>query len=221
MSTATQINIEAATRQGAGKGVARSLRRDGKVPAVIYGGSAEPVSIEMSEKDITIAYNKGRFYNRLLSITLDGKEVQTLPREVQTHPVTDRIEHVDFLRVEKGQEVRVDIPVKVLGKEKSIGLRRGGALNIVRHEISFFCKPENIPANIEVDITEFDVGTSIHINDVQLPEGVRPELERNFTIATIAGRSAKDEAATTAATPAEGAAAPAAGEAAAPAADKK
>lgn len=207
--------LSATTRTGAGKGVARALRREGKLPGVLYGKGQQPTSIALSAKDVTLEYQKGRFRSRLVTIDLDGKTIQALPKDVQFNPVSDQIEHVDFIRVEKGMTIRVAVPVKFVGQEKSVGLKRGGVLNIVRHEIELECAPESIPTQIEIDVSKLDIGNNVHVNDIQLPKDATPTIKRNFTIAAIAGRSAKEEDTK----PAEGAAAPAAG--AAPAADAK
>lgn len=223
MSTAP-ATLTAETRTNAGKGVARALRREGKVPAVLYGKGSEPVSLALSANEVRLTYKKGRFRSKLVELKLDGKAVKALPRDVQFHPVTDVIEHVDFLKVDDKTTIHVFVPVKFTGNEKSIGLKRGGVLNVVRHEIEFVCKADSIPAAIEINIADLDIGSSVHINDLKLPANVTPVIKRNFTIATIAGRS-KDEPEAAAATdaaaaPAAGAAAPAAA-AAAPAAAKK
>jgi large subunit ribosomal protein L25 len=199
MSTATKektiATLPATVRQGAGKGVARALRREGKVPGVIYSKKGEPMSLAFPLKELTLEYKRGRFRSRLIDISLDGKNIQALPKELQFHPVTDVIEHVDFLRVEKGVALRVQIPVHCIGQDKSIGIKRGGVLNIVRHEIEFTCAPEAIPTHIEVNVLDMDIGDSIHINDIKLPAGVVPVIKRNFTVATVAGRSSSmDEA---------------------------
>ncbi len=215
MTTATKNKysaLTAATRTDAGKGVARALRREGKLPGILYGKGQKPVSISLSAKEVTLEYQKGRFRSRLVDIALDGKNIQALPKDLQFNPVTDQIEHVDFIKVEKGVALRVWVPVKFVGNDKSIGLKRGGVLNVVRHEIEFECAPEAIPTHIEVNVTALDIGSSVHINDVTLPKDVVPTIKRNFTIAAVAGRSTADEEvkATDAAAPAAGAAAPAA-----------
>jgi large subunit ribosomal protein L25 len=224
MNTATKPQLNASMRDRAGKGVSRGLRREGKVPGVIYSQGKEAMSIALSANEVTLEYRRGRFRSRLMELKIDGKIIQALPKDVQFHPVSDQIEHVDFIRVDAGQPVRVQVPVKFSGQEKCAGLKRGGVLNIVRHEIEFTCKPESIPASIEINIMDMDIGDSVHINDIKLPDGIEPVIKRNFTVATIAGRSAAEEekpvaASDAAATPAAGAAAPAAG-AAAPAAAK-
>jgi large subunit ribosomal protein L25 len=208
--------FEATTREGAGKGAARALRRTGRVPAILYGHSQQPAKIALPLKELTLQYSKGAFFNKIVDITLDGKVIHALPRDIQTHPVTDVIEHADFQRVEKDSVIHVFVPVKVLNQEKSVGLKRGGVLNIVRHEIELICKPDSIPAFIEVDVLAMDIGHSMHINSIKLPADVRPAIkDRNFTVVTVAGRSKEEEerpvvAAAAAAGP-EGAAAPAAG----------
>jgi large subunit ribosomal protein L25 len=129
--------------------------------------------------------------------------VQALPKDLQFNPVTDMIEHVDFIKVEKGVNLRVKVPVKISGQERSIGIKRGGVLNIVRHEIEFWCEFDSIPTHIEINIQSLDIARSLHINDIELPKGVTPTIKRNFTIATIAGRGkADEEPAATAAAPA-------------------
>lgn len=216
----------ATTRTDHGKGSARSLRREGKIPAILYGKGQQPISIALFLKEVTMEYTRGRFRSRLITIKLDDKQtVQALPKDLQFNPVTDVIEHVDFIKVEKGTQLRVMVPVKFSGQEKAMGLKRGGVLNIVRHEIEFFCAPDSIPSHIEINIQALDIGASVHIKDVELPKGVTPAIKRNFTIATIAGRRKDEEEAKPAegAAPAAGAAAPAAAKAgaAAPAAAAK
>ena len=206
----------ATTRTGAGKGVARALRREGKLPGVLYGKGQTPVGIALPAKELTLEYQKGRFRSRLIDITLDGKAIQALPKDLQFNPITDQIEHVDFIKVEKGVAIRVQVPVKFVGQEKSAGLKRGGVLNVVRHEIEFEVAPEHIPTHIEINVSAMDIGSSVHINDIELPKGAKPTIKRNFTIAAVAGRSSADEEVK----PAEGAA-PAAAAAAAPAAAAK
>jgi large subunit ribosomal protein L25 len=217
MSKATATaTLTATTRDRAGKGSARSLRREGKVPGIIYGKGSAPMSIALSMKEVVLEYQKGRFRSRLVDISIDGKTVQTLPKDLQFHPVSDLIEHVDFIKVEKGVLLTVQIPVRFIGQDKSPGLKRGGVLNIVRHEIDFTCAPESIPTHIEVNVSEMDIGDSTHINDIKLPSGVEPVIKRNFTVATVAGRKAEEEVVTPTAADAAAAAAAAAGTPGAP-----
>lgn len=210
-SVAKTAILNADLRDGHGKGAARGLRREGKVPAVVYSKSGQPQSIALSQKEVTLEYQRGRFRSRLVELKLtDGKSIKALPKDLQFHPVTDVIEHVDFIRVEAGVPLRVMVPVKFVGQEKSVGLKRGGVLNIVRHEVEFSCPAEAIPTHIEIDIQEMNIGDSVHINDVKLPKDVVPTIKRNFTIAAVAGRAKEEEKAETAAA-APAAATPAAG----------
>lgn len=222
MTTAT-AKLPASLRKEHGKGAARALRRDGKVPGILYGKGHEPISISLPLKNVAMEYARGRFRSRLVDIVLeDGKTVQALPKDLQFHPVTDVIEHVDFIKVDQNTTLHVDVPVKFLGQEKAVGLKRGGVLNIVRHEIEFVCAATKIPTHIEVNIQDMDIGDSIHINEIMLPEGVTPVIKRNFTIATIAGRLKEEEeikpVAAEGAEGAEGAAASGAAASSAPAA---
>lgn len=194
--TKATATLNATTRERAGKGSARTLRREGKVPGIIYGKGHAPISIALGMKEVVLEYQRGRFRSRLIDIKVDGKTVQTLPKDLQFHPVSDLLEHVDFIKVEPGVALRVQIPVKFIGVDKSVGIKRGGVLNIVRHEIDFTCAPEAIPTHIEVNVSEMDIGDSTHINDIKLPQGVVPVIKRNFTVATVAGRKAEEEVVT-------------------------
>jgi large subunit ribosomal protein L25 len=208
--------FEATPREGAGKGAARALRRQGRVPAILYGHTQQPAKISLPLKELTMQYHKGSFFNKIVDININGKVVHTLPRDVQTHPVTDIIEHADFQLVDKDTNIHVFVPVKVLNQEKSVGLKRGGVLNLVRHEIELICKPDAIPSFIEVDVAGVDIGHSVHISAVKMPADVKTAIKgRDFTVVTVAGRSKEEEerpvVAAAAAPGAEGAAAPAAG----------
>lgn len=222
----SSIAFKGELRNRTGKGGSRELRREGKVPATLYASGKEPVSFALGAHEMKIEYLKGGFLSKIVSIEIGKDKHFALPREVQLHPVTDIIEHADFQKVDEKSEIRVAIPVKVVGADKSPGIKRGGVLNLVRHTVEFYCKPMSIPRFIEVDVTTSNIGDSIHISSVKLADGVRPVIQnRDFTIATVAGRMAEEEIPTTApvAATAEGAA-PAAGAAptagAAPAADK-
>lgn len=217
MKTATAFAAEA--RPARGKGGARAVRRDGKVPAILYGKDFAPVTIAVPEKELGIAYQKGGFFNKIVTITVEGKTFHALPKTVEFHPVSDRIEHADFLKVDEHSRIRVMVPVKFLNQDRSVGLKRGGVLNVVRHELELICSPNNIPKLIEIDVKDANIGHSIHISHVALPEGVTPAItSRDFTIATIAGRGKdEEEAKPEAAAPAAAAPAKAAPAKAAPA----
>ena len=207
--------LKAEAREQVGKGSARAVRRDGKVPAVIYGDKQPPLAIALNYKDIFYKIHGGGFLTTVATIDVDGKKIQVLPKDFQLDPVKDFPVHVDFLRIGKDTEVNVDVPVHFINEDKSPGIKRGGVLNIVRHEVEFHCPANAIPEFITVDLAGTDIGDSIHISAVKLPAGVKPVIsDRDFTIATIAGSSAmkpETEATTEAATT----------ETAAPAAEEK
>lgn len=190
------LNLPAETRDRAGKGASRALRREGRVPAVVYGGKEEPLSIHVEEKELRRQLGTGHFFNSVVEIEVGGKAVRTLPKDVAFHPVTDRPLHVDFLRVSKDAKVHVNVPVVFINEELSPGLKRGGVLNIVHHDLDLIVSADNIPDDISIDVTGLDVGDSIHINNIKLPAGaVSGSHEADLTIATIVAPSAlKSEA---------------------------
>jgi large subunit ribosomal protein L25 len=179
--------LAATKRSGSGTGAARAVRREGMVPAIIYGGTGEPESIAIQARLLERELRKPSFFGTLLDVEIDGSKTRVLPRDVQHHPVTDFPLHVDFLRVTENTRINVDVPVHFINEEKSPGLTRGGVLNVVRFEVEVFCRAGSIPESLIVDLTGTDIGDSIHISAVALPDGVRPvEGDRDFTIATIA-----------------------------------
>ncbi len=180
------LNLPAETREGVGKGASRALRREGRVPAVVYGGKEEPLSIHVEEKLLIKQLSSGHFLNSIVEIEVGGKKLRTLPKDVAFHPVTDRPLHADFLRLSKNSTVHVNVPVIFTNEEASPGLKRGGVLNIVRHELELICDGNKIPEEIAIDVTGLDIGDSIHISTVSLPEGSTSAItDRDFTIATI------------------------------------
>ena len=193
------LTLSAETRERAGKGASRALRREGRVPAVIYGNNQEPLSIHVEAKALYKLLMTGHFFNSIVELTIDGKAERTLPKDVAFDPVTDRPIHADFLRLNKNSKVDVAVPVHFTNEEASPGLKRGGVLNIVRHEIELVCEADKIPEEIEIDVTGYEVGDSIHISSVTLPTGsVSAITDRDFTIATIvapSGLKSKDDAA--------------------------
>ncbi len=220
MSKTYKLTAEA--REPGGKGAARQLRRDNKVPAVIYGDHKEPVSIILSSKDINLEYNKGHMFTNICNLAVAGADHLVLARDVQLDPVRDVVLHVDFLRVTPRTMIHVKVPVHFINEEDCPGLTMNkGVLNIGYHDLEIVCQATNIPEAIEVDLTGKDIDDSIHIQDLKLPEGVKPASSRNLTLATIAEpRRVVEEVPAEAAEGAEGAAAaPAAG--AAKADDKK
>lgn len=189
------LTLPAEARERAGKGASRQLRRDGRVPAVIYGGKEDPQMIHVEAKELVRQLGTGHFMNSIVTIEVGGKKVRTLPKDVALDPVTDRPEHADFLRLAKNAKVEVAVPVTFINEEKAPGLKKGGVLNVVRHELELVCDAEKIPTDIEIDVTGKDVGDSIHISEVTLPEGSESAItDRDFTIATLVAPSALKKA---------------------------
>lgn len=190
--------LKAEARDRVGKGAAREIRRNGKVPAVIYGDNKPPLAITLSYKDVHTRIHAGGFLTTVAIIDVDGEKHQVLPKDFQLDPVRDFTMHVDFLRVGKNTIVTVEIPVHFLNDEKAPGIKRGGVLNIVRHTVECTCPANDIPDAIEIDLTGLNIGDSVHISSVSLPKGVNPTItDRDFTIATIAapaGLTAAEEA---------------------------
>ncbi|MFT3730059.1 MAG: 50S ribosomal protein L25/general stress protein Ctc [Hyphomicrobium sp.] len=223
------ITLKATARPRAGKGAARQARRDGNVPAVIYGNQETPETINLEYNELWKQVLRGHFTSTAIELDVEGKKHIVLARDVQVDPVRDTPLHVDFQRVGKDGVIRVSIPVHFVNETLSPGLKRGGVLNIVRHDVEVFCPYDKIPRFFEVNLEGMEIGRSIHISAVAMPEGVSPVIKsRDFTIATIAGALKGDDEAASAATDAAAApaadakgAAPAAGAKAAPAAAGK
>ncbi|MCV6576431.1 MAG: 50S ribosomal protein L25/general stress protein Ctc [Cohaesibacter sp.] len=189
-----EFEFKAERRERAGKGAARALRRAGRVPAVIYGDKKEPISISLPFKETAIQIQNGGFLSHILSIDVDGEKIRVIPRDYQLDVVRDFPMHVDFLRVSKSTKITVGVHVNFINEETSPGLKRGGALNIVRREIEVECPALDIPESITVDLATADIGDSIHVSAVELPAGVTPTItDRDFTIATIAAPAGYNE----------------------------
>jgi large subunit ribosomal protein L25 len=213
--------FKATARPRAGKGAARQARREGNVPAVIYGDNQPAETIAINGNDLWKQFIKGHFTSTVFDVAVGAKKIRVIPRDVQVDPVKDHPIHVDFLRIGKDGVIRVAIPVKFTNHAASPGLKRGGVLNIVRHDIEVYTPYDKIPAAFEINLEGLDIGRSIHISAVEMPEGVRPVIaNRDFTIATVAGAKKEEEEAPTpgAAAAADAGAAAAAGGKAAPAA---
>ncbi len=179
--------LTAETRERAGKGVARALRREGKVPAILYGNKEDPIALSLTIGQLNRLYHTGRAQSTLLDIEIDGQSNRAIARDIQLDPVRDTIIHADFLRLGKGAKVTVEVAVNFTNDEIAPGIKRGGVLNIVRYSIELDCPADNIPDEIIVDLANADIGDSIHISAVPLPEGAKPTIQdRDFTIATIA-----------------------------------
>ena len=182
--------LKAELREKAGKGSSRALRREDKIPAVIYGDKKTPTLVTLKQVDLFKELKKGGFMNTSYEIQV-GKDKETvLPRDVQFHPVTDWPLHVDFLRLAKGSSLNIMIPIHFVGDEECPGIKAGGILNVVRHEVEFSCPANAIPEGIEIDISALEMSDSIHISSITLPEGVTPVIDdRDFTIAMISAPS--------------------------------
>jgi large subunit ribosomal protein L25 len=225
--------IKATARPQAGKGAARLVRREGKVPGVIYGDKQPAVIVALDSRELAKVIGKGKFLTTLYTLDVDGTKSRVIPRDVQLDPVKDFAIHVDFQRVGPGGKIRVNVPCKFVNEGASPGLKRGGALNIVRHDVEVICSADAIPPYFEFDLTGLEIGRSIHISATTLPDGVKTVIkDRDFTVATIAGAKAQEEevkptagaeaaAVTAAAGDAKAAAGAAGGKGAAPAAGGK
>ena len=200
-----QLTLSAGTRERAGKGASRSLRRQGRVPAVVYGNNEDPLAIHLEEKLLVKALSTGHFMNSVVMIDAGGAPVRTLPKDVQFHPVSDRPLHVDFLRISEHAKVSVAVPIRFIDEEESKGLKRGGVLNAVRHDLELVCDASEIPEAIEISLAGLDIGDSLHISQVKLPAGTESAItDRDFTIATIVSPSVYKVEAEDAAVAAEG-----------------
>ena len=205
------MNVE--KREKLGTGGARATRNADLVPGILYGGARGAIPIEIKAKDVEVAIRSGKFLSHLVEIDHRGERQPVIPRAVQFHPVTDKPLHVDLYRVEENAEIAIDVVVHFRNHAESPGLKRGGVLNVVRHTIRLKCKANSIPEEVVVDLTGLEIGDSVHISSIKLPEGARPVIrDRDFTVATVAGRKAEEEVTTTTTTAVEGA--PAEGEAA-------
>ncbi len=178
--------IEATVRERVGKGAARELRRESSVPAVIYGDKKPPLAIALSFKETDKRLRAGGFLTTVATVVVGGEKIRVIPKDYHLHPVKDTLTHVDFLRISDDTVVTVFVPVHAVNQEKSVGLKRGGALSIVHHEIECQCRADSIPESIDVDVTALNIGGSVHIEDVKLPEGVKPVIhEKNYTVLSI------------------------------------
>lgn len=181
------VTLGAAPRAARGKGGARAVRRAGRIPAIVYGGGGEPLAVSVDRRELLREYGRGGFFSRPCELGLAEGSVRVLARDVQLHPVTDAPLHVDFLRLAAGARVDVEVAVVFVNEEEAPGLRRGGVLNIVRREVALNCRADAIPEAVTVDLTNLEIGDSVHISSVPLPEGVAATIRgRDFTIATIA-----------------------------------
>ncbi|MFM8745733.1 MAG: 50S ribosomal protein L25/general stress protein Ctc [Aestuariivirga sp.] len=222
------VQLKAAPRARAGKGASRAVRREGLIPGVVYGDKQEPQLVSLTYGEVLPHIETGRFLSTLIDLDVDGKTVRAIPRDVQFEPVRDFIVHIDFLRLGKDARIRVNVPVHFKGQEVSPGIKQGGTLNIVSHTVSLNCSANLIPDEITVDVSGMQIGQSVHLSDIKLPDGVKSAVSDDVTLCAVTAQKKEEEApaeaapaevpATAQKAPAAGAAAPAAGgKAAAPA----
>jgi large subunit ribosomal protein L25 len=187
----SDIVVSVEVRERTGTGGARDARRSGRVPGVLYGGPRGAVAISVKRNELVKAIGTGKLIANMVDIEHKGERQPVIARDIQFHPVTDEPIHIDFYRVEENSVITLNVPVHFINDEKSPGIKRGGVLNVVRHDIEIRCKAGNIPSEIVVDLSGYDIGDSIHISSVTLPDGVKPVItNRDFTIATVQGSRA-------------------------------
>src|SRR5215212_5712191 len=185
--------LKAVARDRAGKGAARAVRRQGQVPAVIYGSgqAAQPIAVDFNQaKQLIFA---GHFLTTVFDIDVDGRRTRAIPRDYQLDPVKDFPVHIDFLRLAEGQSIKVTVPVHVVGQEASPGLKRGGALQVVEHAIELLVPVDAIPDSVEVSIAQLDIGGTVHLSDVTLPEGAKAVAQDDVTLVTVVAPSGMDD----------------------------
>lgn len=187
---AETIELRASARKGAGKSAAQALRREGRVPAIIYGDKTDPEAISVEYRQLWKHFQTGHFLSHVITLDVEGKKTRVLPREVQLDKVRDFPIHVDFLRVGRDAKIDVAVAVHFINEAASPGLKRGGVLNIVEHEVQLNCPADAIPDTIEIDLTGLEIGDSVHISSIKLPKGVTPAHAGDFTVATIVGSAA-------------------------------
>lgn len=191
----SDICLDVEVRENTGTGNARAARRDGLVPGVLYGGGEDPVAVAVKHNEVLKAINSGQFLSNMIELSHEGKKQKVITKDVQFHPVSDMPVHVDFFRVKEDTIIEVEVSVIFKGEDTSPGIKRGGILNVVRYTIEVKCPAGSIPDSIEVDVSEMEIGDSLHISEVALPEGVTPAIDdRDFTIATIVSSRASKQA---------------------------
>lgn len=187
--------LNASVRDRVGKGSARAARREGFVPAVIYGDKKDPLPIQVEKRELDKILAKPGFFSHLIDLKVGKDTHRVLPRDLQQHPVSDFAWHVDFLRVSASSELAVEVPVEFINEDEAPGLKRGGVLNVVRYAVEMNCRADNIPEKLVVDLSGLDIGDSVHISAITLPEGATPTIDdRDFTVATIAAPTVVAEA---------------------------
>lgn len=185
----TALNLTATTRETTGKGPARTLRRAGMIPAIIYGKGKKEVMITVSQRDVQLLHNKFTYMSTPVDISLDGKIVHVLPKAVLLHPVSDMVEHADFVFLNEGEKIKVKVPLLFTGKDRSVGLKRGGVLNAVLRNLTLMVDAKAIPSVVEIDIANLEIGSAIYLKDIKLPKGcAHTILDLNYTVAKVVGK---------------------------------
>ena len=181
------LNFTVKNRDKSGAKEARKLRLQGFVPGIIYGDHKDPLMVSVSEKELTKECSTSSFFNSVLTLNINGSQVErVLPKEVAYHPVTGRVIHVDFMRISKGSKVKIQIPVETINEDKAPGIKKGGIINLVVYKLECYVDPDNIPEKIELDLTGKEIGESFLLDQIQLPNGVKPvNPERDAVLATI------------------------------------
>lgn len=183
------LNVE--VREQTGTGATRSVRRNGKVPGVLYGGSKDPVAIAVPANEFRKALYTGKLLGHLVTLKYGEETQPVIAKAIDMHPVTDEPWHFDLYRVDEHQQIKISVPVHFINHEESPGLKRGGTLNVVRHDVELSCPADAIPEELIFDLTGLDIGDTIRISGFNLPKGVEPTVDRDFVIATLAGTSAQ------------------------------
>ena len=186
-------NLKAIKREKNSSGSNSKLRADGLIPAILYGGKDPNQNISVEKKAVKNIVNSDTFLSKVLELDIDGKKEKVIPREVAFHVVSEEPIHIDFMRIVAGKKIILEIPVKFINHPDSPGLKRGGVLNIVRRKVELKCPGETIPDDITIDLAGTDIGTSIKISSVKLPENVVPTIDRDFVIATVAAPTVMKE----------------------------
>lgn len=187
--------LKAVERENLGTGSARELRRNGMIPAIIYGSKKNPVTVAISARELNMHYHKQGFLSHIFDIEVGKTKYRAIPKQIQLHPVTDEIEHMDFMHVDENQKMKTNVTLHFVNESKCVGIKQGGILNITRHSLEVYCLPGSIPENIEVDIAELNIGSSIHVSDVKLPKDVETKVDGNITVvALVPGKTASEAA---------------------------
>jgi large subunit ribosomal protein L25 len=188
--TMSEIILNVEVREGSGTGAARAVRREGKVPGTLYGGGKAPVNIAVRANEFRKSLYTGKLLGHLVTLQHGDEKQSVIAKAIQFHPVTDEPVHFDLFRVSEHQLIKIEVPVHFKNHETSVGLKRGGSLEVIRHTVELACPADKIPEELVIDLTNHDIGDTIRISEVKLPEGVKPAVDRDFVIATLKASSA-------------------------------